>query len=108
MRNTRWGTPEELANLIVFALSDRASFVNGAVLVADNAQGQVVTATHARHDAESIDDGFRYDNGGGASRQPGGFDGTLTSRSPASRSSNSDTAWPRPMPGSFWPISARA
>ena len=37
MRNTRWGTPEELANLIVFALSDRASFVNGAVLVADNA-----------------------------------------------------------------------
>ena len=37
MRNTRWGTPEELANLIVFAVSDRASFVNGAVLVADNA-----------------------------------------------------------------------
>ncbi len=37
MRNTRWGTPQELANLIVFALSDRASFVNGAVLVADNA-----------------------------------------------------------------------
>jgi 3-oxoacyl-[acyl-carrier protein] reductase len=37
MRNTRWGTPEELANLIVFALSDRASFINGAVLVADNA-----------------------------------------------------------------------
>jgi 3-oxoacyl-[acyl-carrier protein] reductase len=36
-RNTRWGTPEELANLIVFALSDAASFVNGAVLVADNA-----------------------------------------------------------------------
>ncbi|HVY42521.1 MAG TPA: SDR family oxidoreductase [Hyphomicrobiaceae bacterium] len=38
MRNTRWGTPEELANVIVFALSDAASFVNGAVLVADNAQ----------------------------------------------------------------------
>jgi len=37
MRNTRWGTPEELANLIVFGLSGRASFVNGAVLVADNA-----------------------------------------------------------------------
>jgi 3-oxoacyl-[acyl-carrier protein] reductase len=37
MRNTRWGTLEELANLIVFALSDRASFVNGAVLVTDNA-----------------------------------------------------------------------
>lgn len=37
MRNTRWGTPEELANLIVFALSDAATFVNGAVLVADNA-----------------------------------------------------------------------
>ena len=36
-RNTRWGSPEELANLIVFALSDAASFVNGAVLVADNA-----------------------------------------------------------------------
>jgi 3-oxoacyl-[acyl-carrier protein] reductase len=37
MRNTRWGKPEELANLIVFALSDAATFVNGAVLVADNA-----------------------------------------------------------------------
>ena len=36
-RNTRWGSPEEIANLIVFALSDAASFVNGAVLVADNA-----------------------------------------------------------------------
>lgn len=30
--------PEEIANLIVFALSDAATFVNGAVLVADNAQ----------------------------------------------------------------------
>ena len=37
MRSTRWGTPEELANLIVIALSDAATFVNGAVLVADNA-----------------------------------------------------------------------
>jgi NAD(P)-dependent dehydrogenase (short-subunit alcohol dehydrogenase family) len=37
MRNTRWGTPEELANLIVFALSDINNFVNGAVLVADGA-----------------------------------------------------------------------
>jgi 3-oxoacyl-[acyl-carrier protein] reductase len=37
MRNTRWGTPQEVANLIVFALADAASFVNGAVLVADNA-----------------------------------------------------------------------
>jgi 3-oxoacyl-[acyl-carrier protein] reductase len=37
MRSTRWGTPEELANLIVFALSDSASYINGAVLVADNA-----------------------------------------------------------------------
>jgi short-subunit dehydrogenase len=35
MRNTRWGTPQELAN--VFVLSERASFVDGAVLVADNA-----------------------------------------------------------------------
>ena len=39
-RNTRWGSPEELANLIVFALSDAASFVNGAVLVADNAMDE--------------------------------------------------------------------
>lgn len=37
MRNTRWGKPEELANLIAFALSDAATFINGAVLVADNA-----------------------------------------------------------------------
>ena len=41
MRNTRWGTLEELANLIVFALSDRASFVNGAVLVTDNAMDKL-------------------------------------------------------------------
>ncbi|MBI2563754.1 MAG: SDR family oxidoreductase [candidate division NC10 bacterium] len=38
MRVTRWGTPEELANMIVFAASDAASYVNGAVLVADGAQ----------------------------------------------------------------------
>ncbi|MQA87015.1 MAG: SDR family oxidoreductase [Streptosporangiales bacterium] len=36
--NHEWGTPEELANLIVFAASDRASFVNGAVLVADGGE----------------------------------------------------------------------
>src|SRR4030095_10764083 len=35
MRNTRWGTPQELANLIVFTLSDAAAYVNGAVIVAD-------------------------------------------------------------------------
>jgi NAD(P)-dependent dehydrogenase (short-subunit alcohol dehydrogenase family) len=37
MLDTRWARPEELADLIVYALSDRASYVNGAVLVADNA-----------------------------------------------------------------------
>lgn len=37
MLDNRWGTPQELANLIVFALSDAASYVNGATLVADNA-----------------------------------------------------------------------
>ena len=37
MRNSRWGTPEEIANLIVFAVSDAASYINGAELVADNA-----------------------------------------------------------------------
>jgi len=37
MLDTRWATADELANLIVYALSDRASYVNGAVLVADNA-----------------------------------------------------------------------
>jgi 3-oxoacyl-[acyl-carrier protein] reductase len=36
-RDTRWGTPEEIANLIVFAVSEAASYVNGAELVADNA-----------------------------------------------------------------------
>jgi 3-oxoacyl-[acyl-carrier protein] reductase len=30
-----WGTPRELADLIVYAASERSSFVNGAVLVAD-------------------------------------------------------------------------
>jgi 3-oxoacyl-[acyl-carrier protein] reductase len=35
---TRWGTPQELANMIVFAASDAASYVNGAVQVADGAQ----------------------------------------------------------------------
>ena len=38
MRDTRWGTPQELANTIVFAASDAASYVNGAVLVVDGAQ----------------------------------------------------------------------
>jgi 3-oxoacyl-[acyl-carrier protein] reductase len=38
MRATRWGAPEELANVIVFAASDAASYVNGAVLVADGTQ----------------------------------------------------------------------
>ena len=37
VRDTRWGTPEEIANLIVFAVSDAASYINGASLVADNA-----------------------------------------------------------------------
>jgi 3-oxoacyl-[acyl-carrier protein] reductase len=37
MSDTRWGRPEEVANVIVFALSDAASYVNGATLVVDNA-----------------------------------------------------------------------
>jgi 3-oxoacyl-[acyl-carrier protein] reductase len=37
MLDTRWADAQELADLIVYALSDRASYVNGAVLVADNA-----------------------------------------------------------------------
>jgi NAD(P)-dependent dehydrogenase (short-subunit alcohol dehydrogenase family) len=36
-RDTRWGTPEEIANLIVFAVSDASSYINGAGLIADNA-----------------------------------------------------------------------
>jgi NAD(P)-dependent dehydrogenase (short-subunit alcohol dehydrogenase family) len=34
----RWGTPEELADLIVFAASERASYINGAVLIVDGGQ----------------------------------------------------------------------
>jgi 3-oxoacyl-[acyl-carrier protein] reductase len=37
MLDTRWATANELADLIVYALSERSSYVNGAVLVADNA-----------------------------------------------------------------------
>ncbi len=37
MLDTRWAEPQELADLIVYALSERASYVNGTVLVADNA-----------------------------------------------------------------------
>ena len=37
MLDTRWAEPQELADLIVYALSGRASYVNGATLVADNA-----------------------------------------------------------------------
>jgi NAD(P)-dependent dehydrogenase (short-subunit alcohol dehydrogenase family) len=33
-----WGTAEELGNLIVFAASDRSTFINGAVLVADGGE----------------------------------------------------------------------
>lgn len=36
--NHEWGTASELANVIVFAASDRSSYVNGAVLVADGAE----------------------------------------------------------------------
>jgi 3-oxoacyl-[acyl-carrier protein] reductase len=37
MTSTRWGQPEEVANVIVFALSPAASYLNGATLVVDNA-----------------------------------------------------------------------
>ena len=37
MLDTRWADASELADLIVYALSARASYVNGATLVADNA-----------------------------------------------------------------------
>lgn len=37
MLDTRWAEAQELADLIVYALSERASYVNGATLVADNA-----------------------------------------------------------------------
>jgi 3-oxoacyl-[acyl-carrier protein] reductase len=37
VRDTRWGTPEEIANPIVFDVSDAASYINGGELVADNA-----------------------------------------------------------------------
>ena len=36
--NHEWGSARELADLIVFAASERASYVNGAVLIADGAE----------------------------------------------------------------------
>jgi 3-oxoacyl-[acyl-carrier protein] reductase len=36
-RDARWRTPEEIVNLIVFAVSDAESYINGAESVADNA-----------------------------------------------------------------------
>jgi 3-oxoacyl-[acyl-carrier protein] reductase len=36
--DNRWGTPEEIARLIVFAASGACDYVNGAVLVADGAE----------------------------------------------------------------------
>jgi 3-oxoacyl-[acyl-carrier protein] reductase len=36
--DNRWGTPQELATLIVFAASGASPYVNGAVLVADGAE----------------------------------------------------------------------
>jgi NAD(P)-dependent dehydrogenase (short-subunit alcohol dehydrogenase family) len=35
-----WGTPEELANLIVFAASGSVRFMTGAVLIADGGQNK--------------------------------------------------------------------
>ena len=37
MQPNRFGTPEEIANVIVFLSSDEASFVVGANVVADGA-----------------------------------------------------------------------
>ena len=36
----RWGTPQEIAALVTFALSDAAGYVNGAVIVADGGMGK--------------------------------------------------------------------
>jgi gluconate 5-dehydrogenase len=38
----RWGTPEEIAGAVVYLASPAASFVNGAVLVADGGMSAVV------------------------------------------------------------------
>ena len=43
MLDTRWAQADEMADLIVYALSRARAIVNGAVLVADNGDGQVVT-----------------------------------------------------------------
>lgn len=42
-RDARWGTPEELADLVVFLASARSRYLNGATLRADGAQLPVVS-----------------------------------------------------------------
>ena len=38
----RWGTPEDIAGAVLYLASPAASFVNGAVLVADGGMSAVV------------------------------------------------------------------
>jgi NAD(P)-dependent dehydrogenase (short-subunit alcohol dehydrogenase family) len=52
----RPGTPDEVADVVLFLASDRSSYMSGAVISVDGAAG-----VGARFEGSVIDDDVRYD-----------------------------------------------